>query len=204
MVFPNILKENVAVIWTILKCYYVVDLILDSIWIILIFYCKFCAFKIILFYTVYFYLFYLRITKFTKWDLELFISTGFQFQSKVMEGSHKGKNMFVKKNYWALLLKMYHFRIWDIFFSLSGYPINSIFQSQYIFIRCFCWSIFLPNYQNGYCHQTFQGGDMRRGALSHKYTWHLNRVVFLGQVTNNIHIFTSRRCIDTTIGKVLT
>ena len=41
------------------KCYYVVDLILDSISIILVFYCKFWAFRIILVYIPYIY-FYLR------------------------------------------------------------------------------------------------------------------------------------------------
>ena len=49
VVFPNILKAviKLAVIWLILKCYYVVDLILDSVWITLVIYCKFCAFRII-------------------------------------------------------------------------------------------------------------------------------------------------------------
>ena len=47
-------SPKLAVKWIILKWYYVVDLILDSIWIILVFYCKFCAFKIILFYIAYF------------------------------------------------------------------------------------------------------------------------------------------------------
>ena len=47
-------SPKLAVKWIILKWYYVVDLILDSIWIILVFYCKFCAFKIILFYNAYF------------------------------------------------------------------------------------------------------------------------------------------------------
>ena len=28
----------------------------------------------------------------------------------------------------------------------------------------------LLNYQNAYGHQTFQGGEMLRGALTHKYT----------------------------------
>ena len=51
---PNGLSIHLAVKWIILKWYYVVDLILDSIWIILVFYCKFCAFKIILFYIAYF------------------------------------------------------------------------------------------------------------------------------------------------------
>ena len=49
MVSPNILKAviNLAVIWIILNCIYVVDLMLDSVGIILDFYCKLCAFRII-------------------------------------------------------------------------------------------------------------------------------------------------------------
>ena len=38
-------SPKLAVKWIIIKWYYVVDLIFDSIWIILVFYCKFCAFK---------------------------------------------------------------------------------------------------------------------------------------------------------------
>ena len=53
-------SAKLAVKWIILKWYYVVDLILDSIWIILVFYCKFCAFKIILFYIAYFYFLFIR------------------------------------------------------------------------------------------------------------------------------------------------
>ena len=85
----------------------------------------------------------------------------------------RGKYIYIF-NIWALLLKMYHFCVCDIFFSPSGYPINSIFQCQYVFIKCFWWSIFLL--------------DMQQGALTHKYTWHLNRVVLLGHMTNKIHI----------------
>ena len=66
------------------------------------------------------------------------------------------------------------------------------------------WSIFPLNYQNAYGHQTFQGGDMLRGALTHKYARYLNGVVLLGNVTNKIHISTCIRYINTTIGKVLT
>ena len=45
---PSI-SATLAAIWIILQCYHVVDLILGSIWITLAFYCKFCAFRIILF-----------------------------------------------------------------------------------------------------------------------------------------------------------
>ena len=49
LVFPNILKAviNLAIIWIILKFNYVVDLILDWVGIILVFYCQLCAFRII-------------------------------------------------------------------------------------------------------------------------------------------------------------
>ena len=68
---------------------------------------------------------------------------------------------------------------------------------------CFWWSIFPLNYQNAYDHQTFQGGDILRGAFTHKYAWHLNGVILWGHMTNKIHISTSR-CIDIKLGKVLT
>ena len=54
--------------------------------------------------------------------------------------------------------------------------------------KCSWWSIFPLNYQNTYGHQTFQGGDMRRGALTHKYAWQLNRVVLLAHLTNKIYL----------------
>ena len=66
------------------------------------------------------------------------------------------------------------------------------------------WRIFPFKYQSAYGHQTFQGGEMLRGALTHKYAWHLNGVVLLGHVTNKIHISTCIKHINTTIGKVLT
>ena len=47
----------------ILGCYYVVNLILDPIWIILAFYCKSFGFRIILFYTACFETFYKRMNK---------------------------------------------------------------------------------------------------------------------------------------------
>ena len=53
-------SAKLAVKWRILKWYYVVDLILDSIWITLVFYYKFCAFKIILFYIAFFKTLFIR------------------------------------------------------------------------------------------------------------------------------------------------
>ena len=36
-----------------------------------------------------------------------------------------------------------------------------------------------PTYQNAYDYQTFQGGGMLQGGLTHRYAWHLNGVVVL-------------------------
>ena len=58
--------------------------------------------------------------------------------------------------------------------------------------------------QNGYDHQTFQGGEMLRGALTHKYVWHLNGVVLWDHVTDEVHVSTRKRCIDITLGKLPT
>ena len=63
---------------------------------------------------------------------------------------------------------------------------------------------FSSYYQNAYGHQTFQGGDMLQGALTHKYAWHHSGVVLLRHMTNKIYISTCRRYINTSLGKVLT
>ena len=111
-------------------------------------------------------------------------STGFYFKSKVIEGSHKGKNVFF--NFWTLLLKIYHLCVCDIFFSSSGYPINSISSAVRIYkIHVFDEAFFLLT--------------IRILMVTHKYA-----VVLLGHVTNKIHISTCSRCIYTTIGKALT
>ena len=132
----------------------------------------------------------------------LFSLNSFYFKSKVIEGSHKGENVFLIL---STSFQNVHFWGCDIFFLPSGCPVNSILQWQYIFIRStFLMKHFSSYCQNAYDHQSLQGGDILRGALTHKYAWHLNGVVFLGHVTNKIHISTCRRCIDTTLGKVLT
>ena len=59
----------------------------------------------------------------------------------------------------------------------------------------FWCSIFPLRHQNAYGHQ---GGVMLRGALTHKYAWHLNEVVLWDHVT------ICRRCMDTKLGKLLT
>ena len=63
---------------------------------------------------------------------------------------------------------------------------------------------FSSYYQNAYDRQTFHGGDMLRGALTHECACHLSGVVLWGHVTIKVHISTCRRYINTTLGKVLT
>ena len=70
-------------------------------------------------------------------------------------------------------------------------------------IRDFDEAFFL-NYQKAYDYQTFEGGDMLQGALTHIYALHLNGVILWSHVTNKIHISTYRRRIETTLGKVQT
>ena len=89
------------------------------------FYCKFCAFRIDFFTSHIFNFFYLRINKpnmqnkiivissFQTGFSDLFSSTGFYFKSKVIEGSHNRKNMFL--NFWALFLKIYIFQVVTFF-----------------------------------------------------------------------------------------
>ena len=48
---------KLPVLCIIQKCYYVEGVILDSVGIIVVFYCKFCAFRIILFYIAFFEVF---------------------------------------------------------------------------------------------------------------------------------------------------
>ena len=62
---------------------------------------------------------------------------------------------------------------------------------------------FSSYYQKAYGHQTFQGADMLRGALTNKYALLLNKVILWGHVANKIYTSTCRRCIRTTLGKVL-
>ena len=61
---------------------------------------------------------------------------------------------------------------------------------------------FSSYYQNAYGQQ-IQGGDMLRGAFTHKHAWNLNGVVLWGHLTNKM-LSTWGACIDTTLGKVLT
>ena len=45
---------------------------------------------------------------------------------------------------------------------------------------------------------------MLQGAVTHIYARHINGVALWGHVADKIHISTPRKCIDTTLGKVLT
>ena len=139
-------SAKLAVKWIILKCYYVVNLILDSIWIILVFYCKFSALKLFFFTLHIFNFFYLKINKSNRHNNtidissfqngldNLFSTTGFYFKSKILEGSHKGKICF--SIFGHFFSKCTLLKLWLFFFFLpSGYPMNVILQGQYIFIR---------------------------------------------------------------------
>ena len=118
-------SAKLPVRWITLKWHYVVNLILDLIWIILVFYCKFCVFKIILFYVAHFWFFYQEISKpnihnkindissFQNGLNDLSSSTDFCLKSKVIEESHNWKNMFF--SFWALLLKIYIFEVVTFF-----------------------------------------------------------------------------------------
>ena len=59
----------------------------------------------------------------------------------------------------------------------------------HVFDEVFFLRILSSEYcQNTYGHQTFQGGDMLRGARTHKYDLHLSGVVLLGHVTSKKHL----------------
>ena len=118
-------SAKLAVILIVLKWYYIVGLILDSIWIVLVFYCKLCAYRIDFWHHIFLFCFYLRINKpniqnnifvissFQTGLNELFSSTGFYFESKVIEGSHEKENMFL--NFWDFFLKIYIFEVVTFF-----------------------------------------------------------------------------------------
>ena len=63
---------------------------------------------------------------------------------------------------------------------------------------------FPVHYQNVYSQQIFQGGDMLRRALTNQYAWQHVGLALWGYVANKIHISINRRCINSTLSKVLT
>ena len=123
---------------------------------------------------------------------DLFSSTGFYFKSKVIEGSHKKKNVFL--NFWALFLKIY---IFDILL-LPSYPINSVFQWQYVSIRfhVFHEAVFLLTIKMPIVTKRIRVVTCCEGTLTYKYAWHLNGIVSWGYVANKMRISTYRRCVD--------
>ena len=134
-------SAKLVLLWIILKCYYVLHLILDSILdlildsIILVFCCKFCPFRIILSYIAYFYFFCLRIYKpnihnniigiscFQNGLNDHFSSTDFCFKSKMIESSHMKKCFIIVGRFFS---KCTFLRLYHLFLS-SGYPINLAF-----------------------------------------------------------------------------
>ena len=100
---------------------------------------------------------------------ERFSSIGFYFESKVIEGSQKTKkSFFILQHFYQNLC------FWGcvIFFSLSGYAVNSIFQWQHIFIR---YTILMKHFSISIstCIWSTNFSEWLRGALNHKYSWHL-------------------------------
>ena len=60
------------------------------------------------------------------------------------------------------------------------------------------------HHHNSYGHKTYQYNDITQGAPSHKFAWPLSVMIMWSHVTNEIHISTCRRPINTKLGKVLT
>ena len=146
--------------WIVLKCYYIVDLILDSISVILVSYCKFWAFRIFLFYISYFQFFVpnihnkiIDISSFQTGLNVLFSSTGFYIKSKVIECSIRGKicllifGHFLPK---CTFLRLWHFfHAWWLSSQLSSsvevhiYKIHVFDEAFYLLLSEFLW---LPNF----------------------------------------------------------
>ena len=119
---------KLVVIWILLKCYYVVNLILNSVWILLVFIVNFVHLGLFFFALHIFEIFVaenrqtkhihnniIDISSFQSGLNNLLSSTGFYFKSNVIQGSHNGKNMIF--NFWALLLRMYIFEVVTFFVS---------------------------------------------------------------------------------------
>ena len=105
----------------------------------------------------------------------------------------------------STFLKNAHFWGYDIFSRLVVIQSTQFLSgSTYLSDSYFWWSIFPLNFQNAYAQQTFQGGEMLRGALTHKYAWHLNGVVLWDHATNKVHISVCRRCMGIKLVKLMT
>ena len=125
---------KLEVIWTMLECFYVVDLILDLICNILAFYCIFCAFRIILLYNCMFLKNFIRkwinqtytlksLAVFQVFQLDLTTSLAQLsiLRAKLWKVVTRGKVIF----FWFLgtfFSKCTFLRLWD-FLSPSGYPV---------------------------------------------------------------------------------
>ena len=131
-------SAKLALIWIILKCCYVLHLILDLIWIILVFVANFVLLKLFYFILHIFNCFCWRINKanihnniidilsFQNGLNNRFSSTDFCFKSKVIKSSHMEKCFIIFGYFFSkcTFLRLCHF------FLCSGYPINSVFLWQ--------------------------------------------------------------------------
>ena len=134
---------KLAVIWTMLECFYVVDLILDLICNILAFYCIFCAFRIILFYNCMFLKNFIRkwinqtytiksLAVFQVFQLDLTTSLAQLsiLSAKLWKVVTRGKVIFFFI-FGHFFFKMYIFEVVRFFITQW----LSSFQWQYVFIR---------------------------------------------------------------------
>ena len=88
-----------------------------------------------------------------------------------------------------------------------GYPVNSIVSSAQALrlykIHVFDEGFFLLIIRMPMLTKLLRVLTYRK-ELPHKFTWHISGLIFQSHLTNEIHIFTWRRCMDTKLGKVLT
>ena len=182
---------------------------MNSIWIILVFFCKFWAFKIILFPIAYLLVFfYLEINQpnlqnnindissFQNGFNDLYSSTGFYLKSKVIEGSHKGKNMFF--NILALLFKIYIFEV------VTFFSFVVVIQSTQFLVVVYIYKISV--FDEAFFHLIIRMPMITKLFRVVTCCKELSLIYIndIFTVTNKIHISTCSECIDTALGKVVT
>ena len=116
-------------------------------------------------------------------------STGFYFESKIIERSLEIKNNMLF-NFQELFQKC-TFLILCHFFSYLVLVQSTQFLSDNTNLEdsCLWWSIFPVNYQNPNGDQTCQGGDILRGSSTYKFARHINELVLWGHVTKKTYIY---------------
>ena len=115
-------------------------------------------------------------------------STGFYFESKIIERSLEIKNNMLF-NFQELFQKCTFLILWH-FFSVLVLIQSTQFLSDNTNLEdsCLWWSIFPVNYQNANGDQTCIGGDILRGSSTYKFARHINELVLWGHVTKKTYI----------------